>query len=252
MSDSVEEYLEAIYAFNEKGRMAKNQDLAQRLKVAPASITQMIKKLADDGLVAYDPYKGVMLTGKGSAQARKVVRKHRLLERFLHDNLGVSNTKVHNEACRLEHSLSEEVESAICQSLNNPSTCPDDSNPIPSCTIDHVSCDQCKELREDKKASRLLTQLSQLRPGDESSVAFIRNGRNVAQRIIDMGLCPGTRIKVVNAAPFHGPIEIEVRDTRLAIGHGLAEKIYVEVENGLESTPHPRGPHHVVGSGGDS
>ena len=251
MSESEEEYLEAIYAINEKGRMAKNQDLAERLRVAPPSITQMIKKLADEGLVTYEPYKGVMLTGKGSAQARKVVRKHRLLERFLHDNLGLSKDQVHDEACKLEHSLSEEVASAICQSLNNPSVCPDDSKPIPGCTLDHVNCNQCKELRASENLHRLLTQLSQLKPGDESVVAFVRNGRNASQRIVDMGLCPGTRIKVVNAAPFHGPIEIEVRGTRLALGRGLAEKIYVEVENDVKTAPHPHGPHHVVSSGGD-
>ncbi len=245
MSESVEEYLEAIYTFNEKGELAKNQDLAEKLRVSPASVTQMIKKLADDGLVTYEPYKGILLTGKGSAKAQKVVRKHRLLERFLHDALGFSNEKVHDEACRLEHSLSDEVASALCEKLNNPSTCPDDGNPIPPCTLNYTSCEECRELREGAH-HRLLTQLSKMRPGDAGKVAFTRGGGTACQRMGDMGLCSGADVKVVNAAPFQGPVEVEVKGTRLAIGRGLADKVYVEVGETTEPIAHPHGPHHVI------
>jgi DtxR family Mn-dependent transcriptional regulator len=122
-SDSVEEYLEAIHSFNEKGEMARNMDLSKRLKVAPPSVTQMIKKLANEGLVEYEPYKGTVLTGKGMAKAQKVVRRHRILERFLHDFLGLKDEKVHEEACRMEHSLSDETALAMCKALENPKTC---------------------------------------------------------------------------------------------------------------------------------
>jgi DtxR family Mn-dependent transcriptional regulator len=245
VSESVEEYLEAIYAFNEKGELAKNQDLADRLRVSPASVTQMIKKLADEGLLTYEPYKGVLLTGKGTARAQKVVRKHRLIERFLHDALGFSKEKVHDEACRLEHSLSDEVASALCENMSNPPTCPDDGNPIPPCTLDYSTCDQCKALRE-RESSRLLTQLSRLRPGDSGRVSFTRGGGTARQRIADMGLCPGAEVKVVNAAPFQGPVEVEVRGTRLALGRELADKVYIEVGEAAEPASHPHGPHHVI------
>ncbi|MCX6647904.1 MAG: metal-dependent transcriptional regulator [Candidatus Bathyarchaeota archaeon] len=245
MSESIEEYLEAVYAFNERGELAKNQDLAEKLRVSPASVTQMIKKLADDGLITYEPYKGVLLTGKGSARAQNVVRKHRLLERFLHDSLGFSNEKVHDEACRLEHSVSDEVASALCEKLNNPPTCPDDGKPIPPCTLNYASCDECKALRENVNP-RLLTQLSMMRPGDTGRVAFTRGGGTASQRIGDMGLCTGAEVKVVNAAPFHGPIEVEVKGTRLALGRGLADNVYVEVEDAREHAAHPHGPHHVI------
>ena len=111
--NSVEEYLEAIYSFNEKGHLAKNSELAKRLKVAPPSVTQMVQKLAEEGLVEYEPYRGTLLTGKGTALAQKVVRKHRLLERFLHDVLGLDLDKVHEEACRMEHGLSDEAAAAL-------------------------------------------------------------------------------------------------------------------------------------------
>jgi len=122
-SESVEEYLEAIYSFNEKSKLAKNQDLSDKLKVSPPSVTQMIKRLSDEGLVEYKPYKGATLTGKGMALAQNVVRKHRLLERFLHDFLGLPHDKLHLEACKMEHGMSDETAAALCKALNNPEGC---------------------------------------------------------------------------------------------------------------------------------
>ena len=249
MSESVEEYLEAVYSFNEKGELAKNQDLSEKLKVSPPSVTEMIKKLSDEGLVTYEPYKGVLLTGKGMARAQKVVRKHRLLERFLHDTLGLKLDKVHNEACKLEHSISDETAAALCDNLKSPKTCPDDGKLIPECTLEANNCTECKLAREAEGGKfKLLTQLSHIRPGEWAKVAFIREGGNATRRIMDMGLCPGTNIKVDNAAPFNGPIQVSVRETSLALGRELAEKIYVEVENGATEAPHPHGPHHIIES----
>lgn len=246
-SESVEEYIEAIYAFNEKGEPAKNTDLARRLKVSPPSVTQMVKRLADEGLVEYEPYKGAMLTGRGTALAQKVVRKHRLLERFLHDFLGLDRNRVHDEACRLEHSLSDEAAAALCKALEKPETCPDDGNPIPPCTLDVSDCEHCVEARKSEgETFRLLTQLSNLKPDEEGAVTFIRGGKASRQRLLDMGLTSGTRVRIVNAAPFHGPIEVSVRGSTLALGRGLAGYIFVEIE---EDHPahrriHPHGPHH--------
>jgi len=231
MGESTEEYLEAIYAYNERGESAKNHDLSERLGISPPSVTQMIKKLAGEGLVTYEPYKGVTLTGRGMAEAQRIVRKHRLLERFLHDTLGLGKEKVHVEACRMEHSLGEEAAAALCEALNNPKTCPDDGKPIPACTLNTEDCTHCKNIREDGRQLQLLTQLSNLRPGEVGRVAFSRGAGNASQRIMDMGLCQGTVVKVVKAAPFHGPIEVSVRGTLLAIGRGLAEKVFVEVKD---------------------
>jgi DtxR family transcriptional regulator, Mn-dependent transcriptional regulator len=239
MGESKEEYLEAIYSYNEKGQPAKNQDLSERLGISPPSVTQMIQKLAEENLVTYEPYKGVLLTGKGTAEAQRIVRKHRLLERFLHDNLGMDNKKVHAEACRMEHSLGDEVEAAICNSLKNPSTCPDDGKPIPECTLEVESCTQCKAARESVEGPRkLLTQLSNLRACEEGRVAFSRGAGNASQRIMDMGLSRGAAVKVVKAAPFHGPLEVQVRGTLLVLGRELAEKIFVEVEPAEKEVRH--------------
>jgi DtxR family Mn-dependent transcriptional regulator len=242
----VEEYLEAIYSINEQGRQAKNQELAEKLKVSPPSVTQMVKRLAEESLLNYEPYKGATLTGKGMALAQKVVRKHRLLERFLYDYLKLPFEKVHDEACRMEHSLSDETTMALCKALDNPKTCPDDL-PIPTCPHEVDHCEQCAEIREKLDHEHpLTTQLSHLKPGEQGQVAFIRCGKHSGKRIQDMGLTPGTFIKMVNAAPFQGPVEIQVRGTSVALGRGLAGQIYIHVED--EGKPwkraHPHGPHH--------
>jgi DtxR family Mn-dependent transcriptional regulator len=241
-SESVEEYLEAIYSINEKGRQAKNQELAVKLKVSPPSVTQMIQRLAEEGLVDYEPYKGANLTGKGMALAQKVVRKHRLLERFLYDYLKLPFEKVHDEACRMEHSLSDETTMALCKALDNPETCPDDLA-IPSCPHETDNCDKCVETRERLNSEHpLTTQLSNLKPGEQGQVAFIRSGKQSRKRIQDMGLTPGAFIKMVNAAPFKGPVEVEVRGTSVALGRGLASQVYINVED--EGAPWKRAPHH--------
>lgn len=246
MSESIEEYLEAIYNFNEKGELAKNQNLSEKLRVSPPSVTEMIKKLADEGLVTYEPYKGVLLTGKGTARAQKVVRKHRVLERFLHDTLGLKMEKVHDEACRLEHSISDEAAAALCDNLKSPKTCPDDGKPIPACTLETKDCIECKSAREVEGGRfKLLTQLSHLRPGERGRVAFVRGNGAASRRIMDMGLCPGTSLRVENAAPFNGPIQVSIRETSLALGRELAETVFVEFENGVSAISYPHAPSAV-------
>jgi len=253
-SESVEEYLEAIHSFNEKDQLAKNQDLAEKLQVSPPSVTQMVKRLADEGLVHYEPYKGAHLTGKGMALAQKVVRKHRLLERFLHDILGLPSNKIHDEACKMEHSLSDETAAALCKTLNNPETCPDDGQEIPPCSLDIDDCDECAGFSEEHGQSTLVTQLSHLKPGEEGVVKFVRGGRRSCQRIMDMGLTPETQIKVIAAAPFRGPIEVDVRETSLALGRNLASHVFVQVkdEDRTWQRVHPHGPRHQRRSGHQS
>lgn len=250
-TESVEEYLEAIHGFNERGEPAKTTELAEKLTVSPPSVTEMLKRLADDGLVEYEPYKGATLTGKGMAYAERIVRKHRLVERFLHDSLGLKNEKVHDEACRLEHSISDDVADALCRALDQPKTCPDDHNPIPPCSLEVKDCDDCVAARKSvSDHPRLVTQLSNLRTGEEAVVAFVKAGNGACKRLLDMGLTRGTRLRIVNVAPFKGPFEVAVRDTTLALGRGMASFVFVEIPEG-KAPKHaaPPGPHTGKRSG---
>jgi len=220
--ERTEEYLEALYKLREEGKQAKTTEIASRLKVSAASVTEMLKKLANSGYVKHESYRGVTLTEKGLKAAGKITRKHRLLERFLHDILNIRGRGVHEQACKMEHALSEDAEKALCRLLSNPQNCPDDNKAIPPCDRPFADCEKC--------IGQEIMPLMDLRVGQKGIVALIRGGRGMIQRLTDMGLTPGTEIRILKSAPFHGPIEICVRGSNLAIGRGVAMKIFVEAK----------------------
>lgn len=226
VTENVEEYLEAIYTLTEGGKTAKTSDLAENLEIAPASVTEMLRKLSTDGYIKYQPYYGATLTRRGLEVAKKIKRKHRLLERFLSDVLKIKKEEVHGHACKMEHSISDEVGDALCKALKQPDICPDDGKTIPPCDKQIQSCVECSESKEKRKKE--LVSLATLKAGQRGIIAFIRGGRELMQRLVDMGLCPNTEIQVLRAAPLAGPVEIRVRGSNLAIGRDIASKVFVE------------------------
>lgn len=233
MSISSEEYLEALYNLSQDGSVASTSDISKRLNVTPASVTEMIKKLADNGYVNYSPYQGVTLTPKGFEIAEKMTRKHRLLERFLHDTLKIGTDKVHKEACEMEHAISDETERAICQTLHAPAKCPDDEKIIPACNLGFSSCADCQKWGPDNlegvgKRKVNVVAMSTLKEKQEARVAFIRGDNKILRRLMDMGLTPGTKVKVSRIAPLKGPLEIAVRGSKLALGDEICSNVFVE------------------------
>lgn len=234
MSVSTEEYLEALYTLTQDGKTASTTEISKHLKIAPASVTEMLRKLADSGYVRYLPYQGVTLTAKGLKIAEKMTRKHRLLERFLHDMLKIGNEKVHREACEMEHALSDETERALCLTLKSPGKCPDDEKIIPPCELSFSSCDECRKwgggsLEEVGRRNANVVSVSALKENQEGTVAFIRGDNKVLRRLLDLGLTPGTRVNVTRVAPLKGPVEIAVRGSRLALGDEIACNVFVEM-----------------------
>ena len=140
---SVEDYLKTVYVLSRNGTAAGTSEISHTLKVAPASVTEMLKKLAENGYVDYSPYKGSTLTAKGFQEAQKIARKHRLLEKFLSDVLHIRNEEVHKQACEMEHALSDEAEESLCRFLKHPDKCPDDGKTIPPCNLPFASCEEC-------------------------------------------------------------------------------------------------------------
>jgi DtxR family Mn-dependent transcriptional regulator len=233
---SVEDYLKTVYILSRNGSSANTSEISRTMKIAPASVTEMLKKLAEKGYVKYSPYHGTTLTDDGRRIAEKVTRKHRLLERFLHDVLKIDNVKVHSQACEMEHSLSDDAEESLCRFLRHPDQCPDDGKAIPPCDLQIRSCEECitlhsKGLEEVGKHTQNLVALDNLKEGQRGKISFIRGGHNVLQRLLDMGLTPGTRITVVKIAPFEGPVELLVRSSKLALGRGIVSKVFVDVEH---------------------
>jgi DtxR family Mn-dependent transcriptional regulator len=233
MSASTEEYLEALYNLTQDGKSASTSDISKRLHIAPASVTEMLKKLAENAYVNYSPYQGVTLAPKGFEIAEKMTRKHRLLERFLHDVLHIGNDKVHNEACAMEHALSDETERALCQTLKSPAKCPDDDKVIPPCNLGFSSCAECHNWSGDNlekvgKRNANVISMSSLKEKQEGTIAFIRGDNKVLRRLLDMGLTPGTKIKVSRIAPLKGPVEIALRGSKLALGDEIVSNVFVE------------------------
>jgi DtxR family Mn-dependent transcriptional regulator len=233
MSTSTEEYLEALYNLTQDGRVATTSDLSKSLKISPASVTEMLKKLADSGYANYSPYKGVTLTPEGFRIAQKMSRKHRLLEKFLHDVLRIGKEKVHQEACQMEHALSDEAERALCQTLKAPDKCPDDKQVIPACDLGFSSCEECRKwgstnLEGVGKRKVNVVSMASLKENQEGTVAFIRGDTKVLRRLLDLGLTPGTKVNVTRIAPLKGPVEIAVRGSKLALGDKIACNVFVE------------------------
>jgi DtxR family transcriptional regulator, Mn-dependent transcriptional regulator len=233
MSTSREEYLEALYTLTQDGKTAGTTEISRHLNIAPASVTEMVKRLSDNGYVNYVPHQGVTLTKKGYEVAEKMTRKHRLLERFLHDVLKIGNEKVHNEACAMEHALSDETERAMCQTLKAPDKCPDDEKVIPACNLSFSSCDECQKWGKDNldsigKRKQNVVSMSTLKENQKGTVAFIRGDNKVLQRLLDLGLTPGTKVTVSRVAPLKGPMQISVRGCQLALGDEIVCNVFLE------------------------
>ena len=227
--EQVEEYLEAIYDIAGIEGSAKTTAIAKCLNVSPASVTEALQSMAAKGLLQYEPYKGAKLTAKGLSIATSIKRKHRLLEVFLSNVLHISSAKVHEEACKMEHTLSEETEDALCKMLNAPARCPHGS-PISPCNKDVSTCDECDKVASDEAHAKHIVPITDLGPCEKGIIAFLRGDKKVVQRLSDLGLTLKTEVEMMRKAPMNGPIEVCVRRTKLAIASEIADNIFVEVE----------------------
>lgn len=230
---SVEDCLKTIYAISLNGDAVTTTEVSRRLEIAPASVTEMLQYLAKKGYVEYSAYHGTKLTSVGRQIAEKMTRKHRLLERFLHDLLKLDDAKVHDRANEMEHALSDDAEESLCRLLKHPDTCPDDGKIIPACNLPFSSCEECiqlhqRGLEEVGKRQQNLVSICNLKTGAQAKVAFIRGEHKILQRLLDMGLTPGTSIKVERVAPLKGPVEICVRGSKVALGQDIAMNVFVE------------------------
>lgn len=232
-SKSVQDYLRAIAALSNNGDPVSTTEISRYFDIAPASVTEMLKKLSGKGYINYSSYHGSTLSAKGQKEAQKITRKHRLLERFLSDVLHIDQGHVHSQACEMEHSLSDEAEESLCRLLKHPDTCPDDGKIIPACDLPFSTCEECialhnKGLEEVGKRQHNLKSICSLKSGVNAKVSFIRGEHRTLQRLLDMGLTPGTQIKIERVAPLRGPIEVCVRGSKVALGQDIAANVFVE------------------------
>jgi DtxR family Mn-dependent transcriptional regulator len=219
-SEQIEEYLEAIGKMEELGERVSTSFLARELRVAPPSVTEMLKRLSDRGLVSHEPRGEIALTEEGRALARSVMRRHRLWERFLHDVLGMHADRVHDEACKLEHATSPAVEQELERALGDTAACPH-GRAIPP-AVDRATLNSSVP----RDGEPISVPLARLQPGESGTVQSLGSGKTLVARCLALGFTPGTDVTMVRN-PRSGPLIVSVRGTRVALGRGEAEKICI-------------------------
>ncbi len=220
---AVEDYSKAIFSLESRGEEPVSTNaLAERLGITPGSVSAMLKRLDELGLITHVPYRGVRLTGDGRRIALEVIRHHRLLESYLAEALGMSWDRVHAEAEVLEHVLSEDLEELIAAKLGHPTVDPH-GDPIPSAEL---------ELEE-----RATNRMESLQPGDQG--LFVRvsdSDPEMLRYLADCGIAPGDRFRVRDRQPFGGPLFVRFLHAETggehehAIGGRLAGAMRVELE----------------------
>jgi DtxR family transcriptional regulator, Mn-dependent transcriptional regulator len=218
LSRSVEDYLKAIYALEEQGDAASTSAIAEALAVQPASVSGMVKRLAESGYVEHERYRGARLTEKGQREALRIIRRHRVLETYLNQRLGYSWDDVHEEAERLEHAASDELIDRMAGALEHPSHDPHGA-PIPT--------------RGGDIETTSRTTLAEVDPGRKVRIHAVRDDDPERLRYMEArGLLPGVVLEIENRAPFNGPVSIRVGEpagVTQTVGYELARRIRVTV-----------------------
>jgi len=214
ITSTVEDYLATIYRVASENQKSTTTIIADKMKVSRATVSSMFKKLAESDLITHVLYKGVSLTATGEKIALEIIRHHRLIELYLQDAMGVPWEKVHEEADKLEHILSEEIEDRIDKLLNNPTIDPHGA-PIPT-KDGYVSHENFRRLSQAKKGENLVVK----RVHEEDSKKLVY--------LAGKGLYPNTTFKVTNVEPFNGPITIEIDKTEIIVGNKIADLVFVD------------------------
>lgn len=213
---AVAEYLKHIFKLEEREgpreSPVQTSELAQALGLTAPAVTEMAKKLAERGMVDYTPYRGLRLTAHGRREATRALRRHRIVERFLTDMLGFPWSDAHELAVQFEHELPERVEERLYAALHKPADCPH-GFPIPV-----VPEDSFPEV----------VSLYQLEPGEASEVATVlEEGPDIVEFIDSLGLRPGAEVRVLQKAPFDGPLVVQVDGVERTVGHRLSQIVTV-------------------------
>lgn len=227
-TDAVEDYLKTIFALDSEGEPVTTGAIATRLGISPPSVSGMIKRLEESDLAARAGDRSVALTTQGRALAVRTIRRHRLLETFLAEVLGVSWDEVHGEAERLEHAVSDALCDRIDDHLGNPTHDPH-GDPIPP--------------REGTHAEEFGTPLAAVDVGRSFLIERVSDRSSEALRYLgEKGVRPGAVIVVSEREPFGGPTWIELDGTRQALGAPLCQMVFGTVPTDapdVPDVPHP-------------
>jgi DtxR family Mn-dependent transcriptional regulator len=209
----VEDYLKAIYTIGKGTGAAATNEIAQRLALAPASVSGMVRRLADQGLLAYERYHGVKLTESGRRAALRTLRRHRVIEAYLSEALGYQWDRVHEEAERLEHAASDELVDRMAVAIGEPEVDPHGA-PIPT--------------KDGSVDETEYTSLADLAVGASGTVVRVADEDPEMLRYLgELSILPGKRITIKARAPYGGPITIGAGRQEVSIGPALAAHVLV-------------------------
>jgi DtxR family Mn-dependent transcriptional regulator len=214
---AIEDYLKTIYELADEQSPVSTTRVAEAREVKASSATNMMQKLARLGLVTYEKHRGVNLTAEGEAIALETIRHHRLVELYLTRELGYSWDEVHEEAEQLEHVLSVKLAERMAAVLGDPAFDPH-GDPIPG---------------RDGTLNRPPTQpMSDLQLGAVATVSRVSDDRNVEllRYLDELGIRPGTEIRLLDSAPFEGPLTIVIDQEQKIVGRRAADSIYVKLD----------------------
>ena len=219
ITQSIQDYLKAIYDLNTEEGAVSTSALAARLGIAPASVTGMLQRLAgtEPALIVYRKHHGVQLTPAGERAALEVIRHHRLLETYLVEALGYTWDEVHAEACRLEHVISEGLEARIAEHLGNPERDPHGA-PIPTLELD-------MPLEKD-------LPLSVLRPSQSATITRVHDEDPALLRQLEsLGLLPGSHLTILDFTESDENLRLQVegQSQSVVLGSAITNQIFVEV-----------------------
>ena len=212
---TVEEYLESIGALEERGSPVSTTSIAQSMGLSLASVSEMVRRLSEKGLVEYTPYGGTSLTDAGRRRFLRLTRRHRLWEVFLNKHLGIGWEDVYHHACSLEHATTDLVVEKLAEFLGNPEVCPH-GNPIPRSNLKHP--DNAGSTMANLEVGQSARMLSVITEHNTEFLHYLSN----------LGLTPGASVKILEKAPYDGTLTIEVNNTTRAIGKEAASLIIVK------------------------
>ena len=215
ITHTLEDYLKSIYQLAEESQPVIAARIAAETGVSPSTIFATLQRLAREGYVKVNRRKEIHLTEDGKKVAEKIVRRHFLTERFLTDLLGLDWVKAHQEAHRMEHVISQEVEERLAKLLSNPTTCPH-GNPIPGAI---------------PGPARKTFPLSDSSDGQDVELDYITEGGERDVRLLgylqEHGLRPGAKVHILDVAPSLGMMTLKVGDDQFSLGIEAAKKIRV-------------------------
>lgn len=213
-TEAIEDYAKALHALETRSDgPVTTSALAERLGVSPGSVTAMLKRMGEGGLVEHEPYRGARLTDEGRRVALEVIRHHRLLESYLAEALGMPWDRVHDEAEILEHYISEDLEERIASALGDPSHDPH-GDPIPD-----------RDLGLERDRGRPLAEVA---PGGAGTFTRVSDSDpEMLRYLAERGIRPGVRVSVAEREPFGGSVAIEVEGRAHTIGSELARRMVI-------------------------